>query len=227
MCGRYVTPDQAAIERMWRIGRANSGPFPTRYNVAPTMQVPVLIAEEGGYGLHMARWGLIPTWWKKDTLPTLSFNARSEEAAQKPMWRDSIRSWRCLMPALGWYEWCENEKTKGPSGRPCNQPYFLHCPGQPVVAIAGIWSVWERPGAEPVLSCALLTREAAPSIAGIHHRMPVVLPDGLQDAWLDVQNDAGDIVAQARQDLAGYSVSTLVNGTKIDIPELIQRIGTL
>jgi len=57
--------------------------------------------------------------------------------------------------------------------------------------------------------------------------MPVVLPDGLQDAWLDVQNDAGDIVAQARQDLAGYSVSTLVNGTKIDIPELIQRIGTL
>ena len=35
MCGRYVTPDTAAIERQWQIGRRNSNPFPRRFNAAP------------------------------------------------------------------------------------------------------------------------------------------------------------------------------------------------
>jgi hypothetical protein len=31
MCGRYVSPDTAAIERQWQIGRRNSNPFPRRF----------------------------------------------------------------------------------------------------------------------------------------------------------------------------------------------------
>jgi len=42
MCGRYMSPDQAAIERPWHIGRQNSNPFKRRYNVAPTQAVPAL-----------------------------------------------------------------------------------------------------------------------------------------------------------------------------------------
>jgi putative SOS response-associated peptidase YedK len=41
MCGRYVSPDEAAIERTWHIGRGNM-PFVRRYNIAPTEMVPVL-----------------------------------------------------------------------------------------------------------------------------------------------------------------------------------------
>ncbi len=57
---------------------------------------------------------------------------------------------RCLMPARGWYEWCE-------SGRTVRQPYFISDPAQEVIAFAGLWSVWERPGASPIISCALLS----------------------------------------------------------------------
>jgi putative SOS response-associated peptidase YedK len=42
MCARYVSPDTAAIERAFHIGRANSNPFPRRFNVAPTMTVPIV-----------------------------------------------------------------------------------------------------------------------------------------------------------------------------------------
>ncbi|WP_277352234.1 SOS response-associated peptidase [Pseudomonas multiresinivorans] len=107
------------MERYWHIGRGNSGRWIDRaYNVAPTSQVPmVLLNEAGEQEVVAARWGLIPFWWKKDKLPALTFNARSEEAATKPMWRDAIRHKRCLMPAAGWYEWNEKEPVKNSAGR--------------------------------------------------------------------------------------------------------------
>lgn len=66
MCGRYVSPDQAAIERERHIGRANSNPLPRRFNVAPTDLIPILCLdrESGELELTAARWGLIPNWWK-------------------------------------------------------------------------------------------------------------------------------------------------------------------
>src|SRR2546430_1277694 len=44
MCGRFVSPDEAAVERAWHIGRRNwKTPFgKPRYNVAPTMRVIML-----------------------------------------------------------------------------------------------------------------------------------------------------------------------------------------
>jgi hypothetical protein len=32
MCGRYLIPNQAAIERHYHLGRGENNPFPTRYN---------------------------------------------------------------------------------------------------------------------------------------------------------------------------------------------------
>jgi putative SOS response-associated peptidase YedK len=230
MCGRYVSPATAEMERAWHIGRSNwkltSG---RRFNVAPTTQVPVIVkAPDGVLELNSARWGLIPHWWKKDALPSLTFNARSEEAAQKPTWRDSLRTRRCLMPAAGWYEWNEQEQVRSESGRIVNQPYFIHSPGSEVIAFAAIWSVWERPGAQPVVSCALLSREAVPSIAAIHHRMPVVLRPDQYAAWLSADATATDVqylIINARDDFAGYPVSTRVNNARHDGPELLRRRG--
>src|SRR4051812_30867761 len=99
MCGRYVSPDQAAIERQWRIVRAGVLPFPIRFNVAPTAVVPILFNAEEGLELAAARWGFVPQWWSQPKPPRFSHNARIEEAAGKPMWRDAMREARCLVPA--------------------------------------------------------------------------------------------------------------------------------
>jgi putative SOS response-associated peptidase YedK len=42
MCGRYVSPDTASIERAWHIGRINSNPFSRHFNVAPTTTIPLI-----------------------------------------------------------------------------------------------------------------------------------------------------------------------------------------
>ena len=229
MCGRYVPPDEAAIDRFWRIDRRNwHGWIKPLFNVAPTTVVPIITqARDGAYELVGARWGLIPHWWKKESPPSLTFNARSEEAFQKPTWRQSLRTMRCLMPARGWYEWNESEAVRSESGRKVNQPYFIFCPNSEVLAFAAMWALWERPSASPVVSCALLTKAAAPSIASIHQRMPAVLKPNQFEAWLAPSTppeDVGALIASAREDFEGYPVSTKVNNTRNDFPELLEKV---
>lgn len=220
MCGRYVTPGIAAMERHWHIGRHNWLPLVLPgFNVAPSTQVPIILrGADGALEGHAARWGLIPHWWKKPEPPSMTFNARSEEAAEKPTWRDALKSRRCLMPASGWYEWCAVPDP----GR--KQPYYVQGAQDGPVAFAGLWSRWCPADAEPLLTCAVLTRQAAPSIAAIHHRMPVVLRPEHFDEWLDPATPADrirDIIADARIDLSGYPVSTAVNSTRNSSQELL------
>src|ERR1700682_5522225 len=130
MCGRYVSPDVAAIERQWHIGRTNSNPFRGRFNVCPTDTIPILRTnrESGDIELTEARWGFVPSWWKQAKPPSSCFNARSEEAVSKPMWRQAYRHWRCLLPAVGWYEWQEAQRTEPATGeiKPYKQPHFIY-----------------------------------------------------------------------------------------------------
>lgn len=229
MCGRYVTPDEAALERYWTIDRRSGNPLRERFNVAPTTIVPILFrAEDGALALSPARWGLIPSWWKQAKLPTATINARSEEVATKPMWRQSYRHARCLMPARGWYEWLV--RAAGGRGRPGKQPYFIHCPASPVIAFAGLMARWQAPDGEDVLSCALLTRPAAPAIAAIHDRMPVVLAPAGYEPWLAPGQSAealSQLVAQARADFQGYPISTRVNNPRNDFPELLEALSAM
>lgn len=47
--GRYVSPEETAIERHWHIGRQNQMPlFTTNFNVALIMQVPIILQSHGG-----------------------------------------------------------------------------------------------------------------------------------------------------------------------------------
>ncbi|MCY1264119.1 putative SOS response-associated peptidase YedK [compost metagenome] len=229
MCGRYVAPDEAAMERFWHIGPRNSGRWINRvYNVAPTTQVPmVLLNDQGEQEVVPARWGLIPFWWKKTTPPTFSFNARSEEAATKPMWRQAISSQRCLMPALGWYEWNEKEPVTNRAGRAVNQPYYHHAADGEVLAIAGVWSNWTAPDGNTITSCALLTKDAAGPVAAIHHRMPVILAPTHFELWLSPDTTlerAYDAVALSRTDFEAYAVSTDVGNTRNQGAELIRQL---
>ena len=52
-----------------------------------------------------------------------------------------------------------------------------------------------------VPSFVILTREAAPDIAFIHNRMPVILPEGRAADWLNPDNDAEKIIQSALQDM--------------------------
>lgn len=225
MCGRYVSPDDRAIEQYWHIGARESGQWIRRYNVAPSTQVPLLrLNEQSQLELDGARWGLVPRWWSKPALPSFSFNARSEEAANKPMWRQAIRSQRCIMPALGWYEWNEKERVRNRAGRQVNQPYYHHAWDDSMLAIAGLWSIWTSTDGNQVLSCTLLTKAATGPVAAVHHRMPVILEPEQFDLWLSPASSAEAVlaaIAASREDFEIYPVTTDVGNNRNDYPGLL------
>ena len=162
MCGRFALPNEAVVSRILNIDRWNWHWPEPRFNVAPTTRVPIItVADDTLLELNGARWGLIPHWWKKDAPPSLTFNARSEEAAEKPTWRHSLRRLRCLMPARGWYEWNEKELVRSDSDRQVKQPYYISAPNAEAIAFAGLWAVWTGQDGSQVLSCALLSKAAA------------------------------------------------------------------
>ena len=229
MCGRYVMPDDDSIGEYWAIScRTWLSTVMPRFNVPPTAHVPIVVrAQNGAMETKIARWGFVPSWWNKDALPAQAFNARAEDAAHKPIWRDALQTSRCLMPALGWYEWNAAQPVRSPSGRKSGQPYFLHCPAERIIAFAGVWSVWTQPGSPPLASCALLTKQASPGIARIHPRMPVVPKPEHQAAWLDPATPPDAIqalLADARDDAAAYPVGPHVNDVRNDFPELMHQV---
>src|SRR5216117_854911 len=131
MCGRFVSPEEAAVERAWHIGRRSwKTPFgKPRYNVAPTMHVIMLrrSASDPGIELAHARWGFVPYWWKEAKPPRGRFNAKYETAASNGLWREAFSRARCLLPALGWYEWREEMRVDRATGEvlKVNQPYYF------------------------------------------------------------------------------------------------------
>jgi putative SOS response-associated peptidase YedK len=214
MCGRYVSPGQASIERAWQVRRSSGLDFPRRFNVQPATEVPLLLLEAGELTLVAARWGLIPHWWKQDQAPTSTINARLEEAAGKPMWREPMRRARCLLPAEGWYEWQALAGGK--------QPHYLRrADGRPF-CFAGLMSLWQDR-----LTCALLTKAAEGPAAEVRDRMPVVLPDAAHAGWLDPGlKDASDYArahALARE-FTHTLVSKRVNNARNEGAELIEPL---
>jgi len=223
MCGRYVSPDEAALERVWNLVRGEN-PFRIVYNAAPTMNLPVVRQHAGRTEVCGMQWGLIPLWWSKPQPPRSTINARSEDAAVKPMWRAALKRTRCLVPSLGWYEWKEQEPGRG------KRPYFLHRPGPELFHFAGLWSSWTPQGGEPLLSFAILTRDAAGEAASIHSRMPVVLPPDAYESWLDPAAQDGAAltaaaVASAVTEFAAYPVSPYVNSPRNQGEECIRAVA--
>jgi putative SOS response-associated peptidase YedK len=243
MCGRYVSPEQAAIERAWEIGRRNQPGLLTpeqsddlfgraHFNVAPTTLVPILRidTDDGTRVLDVARWGLIPHWWSKREMPRNTFNARSEEAAVKPMWRHAWRHTRCLLPALGWYEWTDGQRIDPRTGKPriYRQPYYIHREDGEPLAFAGLYSYAPRDAA-PMLSCAVVTMGALGRLVEVHERMPAVLPAQLHDAWLDPSVTEAATVDRliAGADVGGlmfHPVDTRVNVGRGDDSGMIARV---
>ena len=230
MCGRFAIPDEKAVSRFLKIDRWNWHWPEPRYNVAPTTHVPIVIkADAALVELNGARWGLIPHWWKKEAPPSLTFNARSEKAAEKPTWRQSLRSMRCLMPVRGWYEWNENGQVRSDSGRKVKQPYFISSPDLEVIAFAGLWAIWNEQEGSQVLSCALLSKAASPGIVHIHDRMPVVLKPKHFNAWVGPQTQGQavkEIITDSHIDFISYPVNTKVNNARNDFADLLEPLNS-
>lgn len=219
MCGRYslTTP----IEGLRRLFGFDALPnLPARHNIAPTQAVLAVRADgEGGREAFMARWGLIPGWAKDPAIASKMINARAETVSEKPAYRTAFRKRRCLVPADSFYEWIGTSSPK--------QPYRIHFEDGAPFAFAGLWERWQGGDGSDVETMTIVTTEAAPEIAPLHHRMPVILDPENFRSWLTA--DAGTVAPLMRpydgaRTIVHHPVSKRVNNVRNDDASLLDAI---
>jgi len=214
MCGRFTLfePDKILAREFGVSGIPLLSP---RYNIAPSQPVAAVRAAPAGTGRELAllRWGLIPSWSKDPAIGNRLINARAETASQKPSFRNAFNRRRCLIPASGFYEWQRRELRK--------QPFYIRMHDGRPFAFAGLWDRWESPDKGVIESCTILTTATNALLAPIHDRMPVILPPGKYDRWLDPSLQDPDSLAPLLvpfppEDMIAFPVSPRVNAPSTD-----------
>jgi putative SOS response-associated peptidase YedK len=216
MCGRFsLLMPVDAMAQMFAALPANNLPVTPNYNICPTNNVSTVVSGEGRRLVSM-RWGFVPQWYKTPTDGPLLINARAETLAEKPAFRDACRSRRCLIPATGFYEW-----SKGEGG--AHLPWYIYREDGTPVVFAGIWQRWDK-GDAPLDTCAIVTTGANGDMSGVHHRMPVILPQDQWGLWLGEEGKGAATLMQPAPDgvLRKHRVGVAVNSNKAQGPELIE-----
>ena len=95
--------------------------------------------------------------------------------------------------------------------------------------MAGLWEEWNSPDGELLHTCSILTTEASPSVAPIHHRMPVILDADAQLRWLTTDPEdrtqlQDQLKPYLRDDLRVHPVSTQMNAAAWDDPSCIEPV---
>ncbi|MEN8234261.1 MAG: SOS response-associated peptidase [Actinomycetota bacterium] len=220
MCGRFVQTREAEnYGSYFSVDVIKTDEVLRSWNVAPTKQVYAVAEHEDERQLGTFGWGLVPFWAKDRKIGARLINARVETVAEKPAFRDSFAARRCIIPADGFYEWEPKDRGK--------LPHYFSDPDRRPLALAGLWSSWKDPeSGDRYRTCTIVTRDASDVVSPIHDRMPVVLPESVWDAWLDVATKDPSVIQDlvaglVVPDLQEHAVSTLVNRVANDVPELI------
>lgn len=225
MCGRYVSPDDAAIEREFNLVR-HEWQFPPSYNVAPTQQVPVIRAVEGQQRVDLLRWGLIPFFAKGEPGKFSTINARIETVETAASYRGPwSRGQRCMQVAAGFYEWHTNAEGR-------KAPFYITVVDQPVFAFAGLWDRSVKADGTAIESCVHITMPANALMRDIHNagnnpfRMPAILRREDRDIWLNGgAEEARNVLVQYDPGLMlAHEVTTRVNTPKNNDPSLIEAV---
>lgn len=173
MCSNYtIYLTGELLSDLYQAEASPNLPFITG-SIRPTNPAPCVRVREGRRELVGLRWWLVPAKSQGIQSQYPMFNARVETAAEKPSFREPFQRRRCLLLATGWIE---GNKSIG--------KHLMRRTDEKPFALAGLWDRWQR-GEQVVESCTMLMTDAAPELAQIHDRMPIILPPSVHDAWLD------------------------------------------
>ena len=212
MCGRYDLSDVREIPRRFQLALPFAELEP-RYNVAPTQTMPVVVAHSPNH-LELMQWGCVPSWSKNGQG---IINARAETVAEKAAFKQALRLQRCLVPACGFFEWKRTDQGK--------IPYRIRLKDAALFAFAGLFSVWTNAAGEKIPTYAIITTRPNALMAPIHNRMPVILREEGEAAWLNPGETEPEgllslLAPYPAEDMDVYPVSRLVNLPRNDGPEV-------
>ena len=225
MCGRFARKSTHDLLAEWfHLELHQMPPFAPTYNAAPQSTQPVIRIgrDSGAPEAALMRWGLVPRWAKDAKFGYSTINARAEEAATKPAYREALKKRRCLIPADAFYEWQRSDpKHKHPfaialaTGSPC--------------AFAGLWESWQPADAPVLESFTILTTDPNELMEPIHNRMPVIVDPRDYERWLDPGDPARPPIDLMRPYPAGqmhaWPVSDRIGNVRNNDPELLDSVS--
>ena len=125
---------------------------------------------------------------------------------------------RCLVPADWFYEW-----KATPSGK---VPHVVRMASREPFLIGGLWDTWHYGREDALATFTLLTTRPNELAATIHDRMPLIVAPQDAPRWLDrTEADVSDLLRPfPAEEMTAYPVSTRVNSSKNEGPELIEPV---
>ncbi len=125
-----------------------------------------------------------PMMWgfQNKTGSSLIINARSETAGEKPMFAESWRSHRCVIPSSCYFEWLHEA---GASKRTSGKKYAVKTKQGEITWLCGLYRMEDT-----IPHYVILTREPSEDVRFLHDRMPLILPREKILEWLDPANEA-------------------------------------
>ena len=165
------------------------------YNIAPTQVIPIVVHDSDCYSWIAARWGMVAPWAKEISTKYATFNARSETISEKATYKSAWKAGkRCVIPAIGYFEWKKDQDEK--------QPYFIHR-DEPIF----FGGLYEPSHDNICASCTMITLPASSAMSPMHHRMPLMFQQ--TDPWLNTDSFVGHIEA-----LSWHAVDKTVNNPR-------------
>ena len=181
MCGRFeLTTNFEKLPKILKqdYPRGLDTKYEAQNLIKPTDPI-LVIKNEGRIKTTFMSWGFISPWAKDpfDKGRPRPFNARSETIEEKKLFSGSWKHKRCLIPANGFFE----------------KKYRIRKNNYKTFWLGGIWSKWSSPFGDEIESCCILTTEPNALVKTIHHRMPVIVPDGYEEQWTEQVKDADEL----------------------------------
>jgi putative SOS response-associated peptidase YedK len=222
MCGRFSCNINSELLADL-FGLREHPTLTSRYNIAPTQQVPVIREHPDGENhLDYLHWGLIPSWAQDKSIGSRLINARSETVTEKLSFRQAIRYRRCLVLGSGFYEWKQAGKDK--------QPWLIRLKNGAPMVFAGLWETWKSAEGTVIESCTILTTASNRLVAPLHDRMAVILSPDEYRTWLERNTTDPTGLKKMFQPYPAdlmemFPVSPMVNNVRNESADLVVPVG--
>lgn len=181
MCGRYNFRGDSSDEKMVALINVMERKYPGEYKtgeIFPGDAAPAMIAREERIIPVPAIFGFPGFQGGK-----LLINARSETAAERKTFSDSLKERRVILPATGFYEWShDSAKTK----------YLFTVDALPILYLCGLYKIIDGH-----FRFVILTRAANETMIETHDRMPVIVGEKEVRPYLTDTAAATEIIATA------------------------------